>query len=75
MLTQEHLPSSSSSCLRPSQDPSTQLHRCLLCLPEQRADLAVALLHGPLPGPCYGALLEAFSLTLNPLIDFLRLPA
>lgn len=51
------------------QDPSAQLHRCLLYLPEQRADLGVAVVHGPLQGCCYRALLEAFSLTLNPVID------
>lgn len=49
--------------------PGRLLHRCLLYLPVP--DLVVAAVHRLLLGYCYGALLMAFNLTLNLVIDFL----
>lgn len=68
--TQEDPPSSCPHPSAPLRTPSAQLHRCPLYLLEQRADLGVAAVHGPLPERCYHALLEAFKLTLHPVIDF-----
>lgn len=49
--------------------PGHLLHRCLLYVPVP--DLVVAAVHRLLLGYCYGALLMAFNLTLNLVIDFL----